>query len=75
MDGKAVGSPKYMSPEQVLGKTPDGRSTSSLGAVLYEMLTGHPPFTGADLNAILLPGAQRRSCAALLAQPRLAARV
>ena len=54
MDGKAVGSPKYMSPEQVLGKKPDGRSDIfSLGAVLYEMLTGHPPFTGADLNAIL----------------------
>lgn len=54
LDGAALGSPKYMSPEQVLGRKADGRSDIfSLGAVLYEMLTGHPPFTGADLNAIL----------------------
>lgn len=54
LDGAAIGSPKYMSPEQVLGKQADGRSDIfSLGAVLYEMLTGHPPFTGNDLNAIL----------------------
>jgi serine/threonine-protein kinase len=49
-----AGSPRYMSPEQVLRKRADARSdTFSLGVVLYEMLTGKPPFTGADLNAIL----------------------
>lgn len=54
MVGTALGSPKYMSPEQVLGNKADGRSdVFSLGAVVYEMLTGRAPFSGEDLNAIL----------------------
>lgn len=52
--GMVLGSPKYMSPEQVLGKVIDQRSDIfSLGVMLYEMLTGVPPFTGDSVNAIM----------------------
>ena len=50
-----AGSPKYMSPEQIRGDvTLDGRSdVFSLGTVLYEMLTGKPPFAGATVTEIM----------------------
>jgi serine/threonine-protein kinase len=49
-----LGSPKYMSPEQVMGKLTDQRSDIfSLGVMLYEMLTGQPAFTGENVNAIM----------------------
>ena len=52
--GTVFGSPKYMSPEQVVGRQVDGRADIfSLGAVLYEMLTGFAPFFGGDLEAVL----------------------
>jgi len=52
--GMVLGSPKYMSPEQVLGKDIDQRSDIfSLGVMLYEMLTHEAPFFGENVNAIM----------------------
>src|SRR5690349_12288183 len=54
MTGLILGSPRYMSPEQVIGKSIDARSDIfSLGVVLYEALTGIAPFDGDNVNAIM----------------------
>jgi eukaryotic-like serine/threonine-protein kinase len=52
--GLVTGTPLYMAPEQALGETADPRSDLfSLGAILYEMCAGQPPFQGSSALAIL----------------------
>ena len=54
MTGSIVGTPHYMSPEQVQGRSVDGRSDQfSLAVIAFEMLTGEKPYTGEHLTTVV----------------------
>ena len=53
-EGMLVGTVAYMPPEQAMGRTPDARSDLyALGAMLYEMVAGRPPFLGDDAVTVI----------------------
>ena len=62
--GLLVGTPTYMSPEQVLGKEIDEKTDIySLGTMMYEMLTGRPPYSGKDSMSIMYQHVQGEAVA------------
>ncbi|HRK78125.1 MAG TPA: protein kinase [Thiobacillus sp.] len=70
--GQMLGSPRYMSPEQAMGREINGRSDIfSLGAVLYEMLTGRYAFDGDSLPAIVYRVVNEAPVPAVTLRPQL----
>ncbi|MCK6370335.1 MAG: HEAT repeat domain-containing protein [Gammaproteobacteria bacterium] len=59
--GYVIGSPKYMAPEQILGKKVDHRADIySLGVIMYEMLAGVPPYSKGDHMSVMYQHVQGR---------------
>jgi HEAT repeat protein/tRNA A-37 threonylcarbamoyl transferase component Bud32 len=60
--GYVIGSPKYMAPEQILGKKVDERADIySLGVILYEMLCGVPPYSRGDHMSVMYQHVQGKA--------------
>lgn len=58
--GRIIGTPKYMSPEQILGETVDQRSDIySLGCIVFEMICGTPPFQDSNTTKLMIAHAQQ----------------
>jgi serine/threonine protein kinase len=74
--GMAMGTPEYMSPEQAAGRAADARcDVYALGAIMYEMVTGIPPYTGDNFMEILTKKATVDPRPPILERPELPAQV
>lgn len=70
--GYVIGSPKYMAPEQILGKKVDQRADIyATGVILYEMLTGVPPYSRGDHMAVMYQHVQGKARIAQEVNPAL----
>ncbi|HKU16955.1 MAG TPA: HEAT repeat domain-containing protein, partial [Steroidobacteraceae bacterium] len=70
--GYVIGSPKYMAPEQILGKKVDQRADIySVGVIMYEMFTGQPPYSRGDHMSVMYQHVQGRAKAAIEVNPQL----
>jgi HEAT repeat protein/tRNA A-37 threonylcarbamoyl transferase component Bud32 len=70
--GYVIGSPKYMAPEQILGKKVDERADIySVGVILYEMVTGVPPYSRGDHMSVMYQHVQGKAKQANEVNPNL----
>jgi HEAT repeat protein/tRNA A-37 threonylcarbamoyl transferase component Bud32 len=70
--GYVIGSPKYMAPEQILGKKVDERADIySVGVILYEMVTGQPPYSRGDHMSVMYQHVQGKAKSPLEVNPDL----
>jgi eukaryotic-like serine/threonine-protein kinase len=74
--GLIVGTPHYMSPEQVQGKPLDPRSdVYSMGVLIYEMLAGHRPFESSSLTGVLAAHITEKPAPLIDARPEVGAQI
>jgi serine/threonine protein kinase len=60
--GYVIGSPKYMAPEQILGKKVDERADIySLGVIMYELFSGIPPYSRGDHMSVMYQHVQGKA--------------